>query len=913
MSKQFQHIKALSLIVLLAFCSTSWAQKVETAIVKISSPAIDSTTLSEAIKATGFGEFKLERTFPHHRSPLNKVDATVIDLSLFYNLELPSDPKLDKRLDLLEELDEVQYAERKPIAEVCFTPNDPELGLLWGLNKIQAFDAWNIQKGDTSVVVGVNDTGTDLDHPDLQSEMAHNLGDPVNGIDDDQDGYIDNNIGWDFTDNNRNPQSTQNDHGIHVSGISSGATNNGQGIASAGFRTKFMTARTGVGTAIVYGYEGIVYLADQGCDIINCSWGSFGYSQFGQDMVDYALSKNSLIVAAAGNNNRSTPYYPAAFEGVLAVASIDSNLTKSGFSNYGYWVDVVAPGSGIYSTRADGTYGYLSGTSMASPMVAGALAILKSEHPSLSARQLAERLKATALPIDGLVGNSSYRNQLGAGLIQMHEALVAPFTSPAVDWSDPILTDSNDNSFIASDTIFLGGKFTNYLAPSGDLKATCALVVGDAQVLSDTFDIGVLNTNFQSNNYQQPFRIIPDANASFNDRVVVEVRVWDDQDTFFFYEEFNIMVDYINLNQNKLGLTVNSKGMLGYNDFNQSAGIGFTHESFFGSLLYEGGLMVGAEVDGQKRVVDRIRSGSGSRDQDFSSLELIHYISNDSTQVARIRGTFHDSTAASHDSIGLWIEQEYWLFDEANHDEYIIAKYTIVNRGSQLLKKPYAGIFMDFDIDDYSKNWTKKINDRPLMISWSNNSSAPVVGVGTLEQFNFNGYAIDNDTDTDKDVSPILGYPTQDKYITLSQNRDAAGTVDGNDIIQVVSRKLDDLAPGDTAVAYFAFVASTSETSVLEAFDSAYTRFNGLNFSGLAEEELSSVRAFPNPAADELQLTGLSGISDIQLFDLSGRIILRFSTDNERSTIDLSTYPSGLYTLVIRNDKTTNIIKVIHR
>lgn len=210
-------------------------------------------------------------------------------------------------------------------------------------------------------VIGIVDSGTDWDHPDLPANIKLNYADPINGVDDDADGYIDNYRGYDLAgadynnvvaDNNPMIMGANNNHGSHVSGDASAVTNNGTGVAGPGFKCKIMAVKCAAdndtrgagGTGyIITGYEGVKYAADHGCSIINCSWGGSAAGQFEQDIFTYAsINKNALVVCAAGNNSNNVIQFPSGLKYALSVASTTSSDAKSGFSSYGTTVDVSA-------------------------------------------------------------------------------------------------------------------------------------------------------------------------------------------------------------------------------------------------------------------------------------------------------------------------------------------------------------------------------------------------------------------------------------------------------------------------------------------------------------------------------------------------------------------------------------------
>ena len=250
----------------------------------------------------------------------------------------------------------VVYAEPDFVAQAVGSPDDSYFGLQWGLTKIGAAQAWEVTMGSPGINIAILDTGVDLDHPDLADKLMSNVNFSNSGTADDVYG-----------------------HGTHVAGIAAAITNNGMGVAGLGYGSTIMNVKVlsdmGAG-AYSWVASGIVWAADNGADVINMSLGGPSESSTLEDALTYALSKGVVVVAAAGNNGDTTPMYPAYYTNCIAVAATDANDARASFSNYGDWVDVAAPGLSIYSTLKNSSYGYMSGTSMAAPHVAGLAALV---------------------------------------------------------------------------------------------------------------------------------------------------------------------------------------------------------------------------------------------------------------------------------------------------------------------------------------------------------------------------------------------------------------------------------------------------------------------------------------------------------------------------------------------------------
>lgn len=278
------------------------------------------------------------------------------------------------------------------------TTNDPHLESLWGLSKISAREAWSQGFGSSSVVTAVIDTGVDLDHPDLRENLVVNPSEiPGNGIDDDNNGYIDDVRGWDFSADDPDPKDG-NGHGSHVAGTIAARGDNLTGVAGVAWGSSVLPVQflsAGGSGYTSDAISAVSYARLRGARLINASWGGGGFSTLLRNAIQqFCDSNDGIFVAAAGNSGLNTdlsPQYPAAYplDGIISVAATTTGDTLSYFSNYGKTsVDVGAPGSGIFSTYRDGRYAYLSGTSMAAPHVAGTLALAASKNTRLAGAEI---------------------------------------------------------------------------------------------------------------------------------------------------------------------------------------------------------------------------------------------------------------------------------------------------------------------------------------------------------------------------------------------------------------------------------------------------------------------------------------------------------------------------------------------
>ncbi|MCY7361028.1 MAG: S8 family serine peptidase, partial [Ignavibacteria bacterium] len=526
--------------------------------------SIDNISVNEVLN--DLNTVSINKIFTNAIKPVLRFSADgekLADLSLIYIFEYNSSKSIEEAVNEIYNTGEVEYAQPKYTQKLMFTPNDPFLGSQYFINKIQAPAGWDIQQGDTNVVIGIVDSGTDWDHPDLEGNIKYNYSDPINGTDDDNDGYTDNYRGWDLGDRDNDPMvSPDDDHGSFVSGCADAVTNNGTGVSSPGFKCKFLPVKISNSAGLAAGYEGIVYAADHGCSIINCSWGGGYAGEFEQEIINYvSINKNALVICAAGNYNSSETFYPADLKYVISVASTNSSDIRSSYSNYGNGIDVCSPGEGIRSTLYNNSYSIESGTSFSSPVCAGVCAIVKSQFPSYTGLQAGEKVRVTCDNID--LQNPSYIGKLGKGRINMLRALT--ISSPSVRINSYTAIDGNNNVFQPNDTISITGIFKNYLDATSNAIVTISSTSTAVSILNGNSTLGVIPTLGTVTNNSSPFRVIVNNIAPVNSKVFFKVNYSDGSYTDFEYFSITINPTYLSINGNNITTTLNGKGNIGYN------------------------------------------------------------------------------------------------------------------------------------------------------------------------------------------------------------------------------------------------------------------------------------------------------------------------------------------------------------
>jgi serine protease len=368
------------------------------------------------------------------------------------------DPELRAKLETLYMIKalnrdpEVKVAAPNFIRQTAFVPHDPLYRFQWHYPQINLPQAWDLTTG-SDTIVAVIDTGVVLSHPDLQGQLVPGydfISNPANAGDGDG-------IDPDPTDpgDRASPDGGSTFHGTHVAGTVAAAANNNDGVASVAFGSKVMPLRAlGRFGGTDYDIEQAIRFAaglpnDSGtlparrADVLNLSLGGPGFSAASQAVYDQARAAGVVLVAAAGNQATSTPFYPAAYPGVIAVGAVDINKQRAPYSNFGPWIDIAAPGGntaqdvngdgkpdGVLSASASdrtgalvNDYTFLQGTSMAAPHVAGVVALMKSVAPNLTPQDVSDLLVGGALTED--LGTPGKDDSFGHGLINAYKAVIA--------------------------------------------------------------------------------------------------------------------------------------------------------------------------------------------------------------------------------------------------------------------------------------------------------------------------------------------------------------------------------------------------------------------------------------------------------------------------------------------------------
>lgn len=361
----------------------------------------------------------------------------------------------------------------QPAAVFALTPDDVELGEQWYLQTIHALEAWDVHTGSHDVVVAVLDTGVDLDHPDLAANLWDNLGEIAdNDTDDDGNGYVDDVHGWDFIDGDATPEPHADaaddvvaSHGTMIAGIVGAQGNNAQGTAGIAWHVSIMPLRmldaSGSGDSDVAA-RAVDYAVANGADVINMSFAGIGADATLRRAIHAAYEAGVVVVAAMGNESEDTDdaaVYPACLmdetsDWVIGVAATGNTDEPSAFSNYGRsCTDISAPGEDVFGAMyydpaagfSDAYAGGWSGTSVASPIVAGAAALLLSAYPDLTVDEVRNALK---LSVDPLRLPQALRGKFGAGRLNVAQALAVGAQFSEQDAPARVVADNENEAYV---------------------------------------------------------------------------------------------------------------------------------------------------------------------------------------------------------------------------------------------------------------------------------------------------------------------------------------------------------------------------------------------------------------------------------------------------------------------------------
>ncbi|MBH8567464.1 S8 family peptidase [Microvirga sp. STS02] len=888
-------------------------------------PAVLEAALN-ALSAHG-----LQPKFPHTQAPSAERPGSV-DLRGIYQVELPATVPLDRARTVLLGTGAVEYVEPLYIRQPLYQPNDPRADSTltsltasqFYLKQIRAYRAWDVTRGDSSIVIGITDGGVRLTHEDLRQQIKHNYADPVNGRDDDGDGYVDNFTGWDLANNDNDCGYDINIiHGSLVAGVAAARTDNGLGIAGLGNRCRFLPLNIypNTPTGSFAGYEAIVYAADHGCQVINMSWGApGGYSRFEQDAITYAaVNRDAVVVAAAGNTSADILFYPASYDHVLSVSGVSSTDQKSPAATFNHRVDMVAPGLSILTTQgyhtvsaggvADADYVAVGGTSFAAPLAAAAAALVRWRFPQLTAAQVMARLRQTTDNIDGLPANAAWVGRLGTGRLNVLRALTASPKEARVIASTFLPARP---TYAPGDTLRLAVDVQNLLQPVAGLTVTLTSLSPYVTVRQGSFAVGNMATLARATNFTAPFRLAVAASGiPLNTTATLRYRITDTGG--FQYDQFVDLLlnpDYVVIDANDLAISLTSRGNLAFDNLAGTVGMGLSYRTS-GNILSEGGLLLATSPT---RVSDRLRTSGGQSRQSFFSLRQATRQQPGPRADQEARVAFQDTIPVAGSrvrSVGVAVRQRAYAWATPGRRDFVVLEYSLKNLTADTLKPLYAGIFTDWDLpnpDGAARNAAAYDTARALGYCYALGGPAsttpPVAyaGIRLLRGGVPAVYSIDGGAPAGSPIRLADGFSVAEKFLALSSGtaraQRTAGLPDGADVSQVVGTRLAQLAPGDSTTVAFAVLAAPTLAQLQASADAAATVY-GAVLPTRPAALAAGFSVYPNPATGLLrvELAAGLGLRELLLCNALGQVVRQQAASGTAAALDLAGLAPGLYVL----------------
>jgi serine protease len=824
---------------------------------------------------------------------------------------------------LMEHCPLIEIAEPSIIERTMSKPNDIFTAQQNLLTIIKAFEAWDISKGDASVVIGICDNGIYQDHEDITNSIAVNSSEiPDNKIDDDQNGYIDDYRGVNITAiEDATPHGNtfcEDSHGSSVAGIAGATTNNGIGISGVGYNCKIFPIKTGyVSKSDVYsGYEGMIYAAVRGFKVVNCSWGSpNSYSIINETIVRYVQSRDVAIVAAAGNGTGIVPWYPAGYAGVLGVGETEISDEATFMSAVGAHSSIMAPGFRtitITNKQNDYTQSF-AGSSASAPIVAGVVAIVRTFFPNLTAEQAIEHVRLTA---DNIEQQNSNTKGIIAGRVNMLKALtILPTSHPSlrpISW-DLRVRGASTSQFFKGDTVTLSVLVKNYLAPSGDLTATLSVKEQffPFVILDSSINVPPVATN--ATTAIATFRfVIPEENTELTFlRITLKGTNYDD----YFLLPFHPTSDMATFSNDSIAVSMGNVGQFGFAGQTVTwRGIGLTY-SDYGNLLYSD---AGASpnhcfivTDGDDRLETASVDGG-----DFVSLKNF-------TTPERNMSIISDSIVDVSSRIGVEIRRTIAM-SPVNAPSFKV-RYDIKNISGTTIRDISVGQYLDVDIGAYGIfNYARLLPEAiPAGIAGAaeiiGRDGTFILGDGRVRTHPMLGCLVlpvsPNGTPqiAGVNVNEFMpnGFTNEKKTALINSGSSLQASIKG-DVGLASGMKFPGAFPaGETRSFEVCYGVGMSKDALAQVLLQSAT-INSV-------EELPSIPSTtwtvtPNPAKDEVRIVSASSLNlsgTATLINSIGERLRELTFEGHSMTLPTSDIPTGVYYLSVTSGTMREIITII--
>lgn len=870
------------------------------------------------------------------RFPVNEISSKMIGIAemqkvLTVKFSGDADPYELAEAIMQENGDILEFACVNQVMEADYVPNDPSINSQYHISKINSFGAWDITKGDTTVLIGIIDSGSDFDHPDLSANIKYNYADiPGNGIDDDANGHVDDYLGYDFADGDTDPNCNNNHsstatncaHGSHVSGCAAQTTDNGVNGAGIGFKCKLIISKHGRdsdfsapgGQSFIYSSDqGFYYCSVRGAKVINCSFGSAGPNGSQFTAVNFAYNNGAVICASAGNDGANVLRYPAAYANVLCIAATNSSDLKASFSNYHDTVDVSAPGDAVQSTYWNNNYAALSGTSMSSPVAAGTVALIRSKYPSWTNEQVMARLE---LGVDSIYHlNPGFVGKLGSGRVNAFKCVSdLPIIALLSATPSDSINGNNDGVYEIDEVVTIAMSYKNTWLAGNNVSLRLTTTDPDVEIVQDSVYAGNLNAyTTYSAGHSAGFKVKAKSTCPFDKSVTFRVtggaNAYTDGNantiTIVFRKGFAVH----NANNMKLALT--RDGAVGKKTQNYGSSLNIT--GYTGAQIFEGGLMIGT---GNTKVSDVCRRGSSPAnisDTDFTAITAYTLTAPGSVSNEDGKGYFNDNGAGA-DKIGVTVRSESYAWNSAPDANYIILRYTIKNTSGSDLSNMFAGIYMYYTPNGVNTSNISALDTAGKMgYTYNTSNTNPYLGVKVLSGQTLNFKPM-NATEV------LTGFTTQEKWDALSGGI-VSGTIGPGINCFVISAGPINVNNNDSVVVGFAVVKGNDLADLKANGNAAANKFGLIGIqqiSSLVPDKFALYQNYPNPFNPSTTIkfdVAKTGLVKIKIFDIIGREVSMYnqvlSPGQYKYEFNSANLASGVYFYRLESAEFTDVKKMI--
>ncbi len=826
-------------------------------------------------------------------------------------------------------------------AEPCYVntivksqePNDPYRFEQKLMGTIKVYEAWEIEDGSPDIVIAISDNGIDQRHEDLQKSIDTNYAEiENNGIDDDNNGYIDDYIGYNFASKDDNtPWGTtyiNDDHGTETAGIAGATVNNGLGIAGIANKCRIFpikTADVGSPRTVLYGYESIQYAAIRGFDVINTSWGDVHpFSQYEQSVIDFAVAKGLAIVSSAGNINfgytELSTYYPAAYKGVLAVGEVDqSDRFTAGSTTLGSYVRIMAPGKGNYTTRRNSDYGKTGGgTSYSSPVVAGALAIVRSKYPELGPVQSQELIRQCT---DDIKDKNEFEVGRIPGRINLLKAVTTdPFSIPGISVMDYSFFDKDGDArerYLPGEELSLKIRAKNYLGRAENLEFTLSVALDytdeSISIIDDNVSIVAIESLSEFNIETFKFKI----NYENRDKVIFRVDIKGQNGYSDFFLLPFIPTNNISTFQNdKIIFSMADNGRFGFNYYpsdDDKDGNGF-HLKGRPNYLWKAGIF--ATEDTSKAAL--------SLNSTFAPLKNDFTVVKPFVKPDRNISIINDDNAFIMNKIGLEITQEVDLPN--NKGNYARIKVKVKNITNDTLMNIAVGYKFDWDIISYGEN-TAELYPKAVPESRKGQSAAAEIIRHTDSAITYGSAIYSAEPNAIAQAAGLEAdslSSTADYVRALSSGTSWQTDITG-DVFYVIGMLYPGgLLPGQEKECTVCVAGALNKDQI--ALDLMQCLDQSVDVEA-PSNIFREIKIYPNPSSEYVFVEGISqyrGTLEVSIYDMLGvsqygklqfdQLQFDQTSNKFNFQIDISNLPSGVYSLIIKqNDNLKELPFVVIR